>query len=195
MTLEISLLVSNSYELMGLKSLLCLHYKGDPQKICFLPANQPPSDERVSITFRDDVVTLTLPEYCGSTQSLLPRKNTATWHIPLLSRNCPLDDIAIKIKKILCLAGGADGQPTLENLQKCRSYTQLSETEYQVLVLIGQGLDRQRISRVLNRSQKTISTHYRNVSRKMGASNRAELYRYALFISRCGGGQGNTLFL
>lgn len=140
-------------------------------------------------------MTLTLPEYCGSTQSLLPRKNTATWHIPLLSRNCPLDDIAIKIKKILCLAGGADRQPTLENLQKCRSYTQLSETEYQVLVLIGQGLDRQRISRVLNRSQKTISTHYRNVSRKMGASNRAELYRYALFISRCGGGQGNTLFL
>lgn len=107
MTLEISFLVSNSYELMGLKSLLCQHYKGDPQKICFLPASQPPSDERVSITFRDDVVTLTLPEYCGSTQSLLPRKNTATWHIPLLSRNCPLDDIAIKIKNTLpCWRGG-----------------------------------------------------------------------------------------
>lgn len=195
MTLEISLLVSNCYELMGLKSLLCQQYKGDPQKICFLSNSQSPSAEHVSIIFRDDVVTLRLPASCGKSLRNGTQQTSSTWHIPLLSRNCPLDDVAIKLKKILCLAGSAGGQPPVENLQKCRSYTQLSETEFQVLILIGKGLDRPRISRVLNRSQKTISTHYRNACRKMGATNRAELYRYALFISRCGGEQGNTLFL
>ncbi len=195
MTLEISLLVSNSYELMGLKSLLRQHYRGDPQEICFLPASQPPSSEHVSIIFRDDVVTIHLPADGGCALGMTHLAAPSTWHIPLLSRNCPLDDIAIKIKKILYLARNEDGQFPIENLQKYRRYTQLSETEYQVMLLIGKGLDRQRISRVLNRSQKTISTHYRNVSRKMGATNRAELYRYALFISRCGGEQCNTLFL
>jgi DNA-binding CsgD family transcriptional regulator len=76
-----------------------------------------------------------------------------------------------------------------------KKYAQLSDTENDIMILIGRGYNSTDISRILNRSRKTISTHYRNASRKMGAANRAEFYRYASFIAKCGRDERNTLCL
>lgn len=195
MTLEISFLDSNIYEVLGLRSLLCQQYNGNLEEILFLSGEDQPSKDRPSIIFREDVVTMNLPFISPRQPVSGSVSSTLTWHIPFLSRKCSVDDLSIKIRKLLGLASTAAGLSYTDNMLKFRNYTQLSDTEYQVMILIGQGMNRQDISKVLNRSEKTISTHYRNISRKMGATNRAEFYRYAFFISRHGGERCNTLFL
>lgn len=61
MTLEISFLDSNIYEVLGLRSLLCQQYNGNPEEILFLSGEDQPSKDRPSIIFREDVVTMNLP--------------------------------------------------------------------------------------------------------------------------------------
>lgn len=56
----------------------------------------------------------------------------------------------------------------------------LSDREYQVLVMMAEGLTVTEIARRLHRSVKTISTHKTNIMQKMNFSNMAELFRYAI---------------
>ncbi|MFC6378154.1 helix-turn-helix transcriptional regulator [Tatumella terrea] len=195
MTLEIFFLDPNIYEVIGIKAIVCQQYPGDPADIRF------PSQEEFSlrsdarIIFRHEAITMKLPVLPSCRQQAVAGCPVMTLHVPFLSRKCPVDDFALKIKKILSIATSARRFPLADSLSKLTGYRQLSDTEYQVMILIGRGMTCQDISRALNRSEKTISAHYRNVSRKMGAANRAEFYRYAFFISRSGGDRRNTLFL
>lgn len=56
----------------------------------------------------------------------------------------------------------------------------LTNREREVLGLIGQGLSLAEIADRLYRSQKTIQTHRLSLGRKLGASNRVELARFAI---------------
>lgn len=51
---------------------------------------------------------------------------------------------------------------------------QLSDREKEVLTLLGKGLSRREVGRLLELSDSTIATHIRNVYRKLNISSRAE---------------------
>lgn len=59
-------------------------------------------------------------------------------------------------------------------------HNRLSDREYEVLLLLVQGLGVSEIARRLNLSVKTASTHKANILLKMGLANTAELVRYAI---------------
>lgn len=195
MTLEIFFFEPNIYEVIGIKAIVRQQYPGDPEDIRFPSPEEFPGKNSTRIIFRHEAITLQLPVLPACREPTAVVSPVMTLHVPFLSRKCPVDDFALKIKKILSIAMTGMGGPLTDSLSKLSGYRQLSDTEYQVMILIGRGMTCQDISRALNRSEKTISAHYRNVSRKMGAANRAEFYRYAFFISRSGGDIKNTLFL
>jgi DNA-binding NarL/FixJ family response regulator len=56
-------------------------------------------------------------------------------------------------------------------------HEQLSDREYQVLRMIGQGRTVSEIAAELFLSQKTVETHLRNIFRKLGVTSRVELAR------------------
>ena len=60
-----------------------------------------------------------------------------------------------------------------------KNYIQLSMTESKVVQLTGKGHSTTDISKILDRSEKTILTHRRNAIRKLGMFNRLEFYKYA----------------
>lgn len=55
----------------------------------------------------------------------------------------------------------------------------LSDTELEVLRLIGRGLSSREISELMNRSIKTIETHRSNIKEKLQLKNSLELVRFA----------------
>lgn len=59
-------------------------------------------------------------------------------------------------------------------------HTQLSEREYEVLCLLGQGHRIVAIAQRLNLSPKTVSTYRSRLLRKLGLHTNADLVRYAL---------------
>ena len=59
-------------------------------------------------------------------------------------------------------------------------HSRLSDREYQVFLLIVQGLGITEIGRQLSLSAKTVSTHKANILAKMNLHNSAELVRYAI---------------
>ncbi|HEY1843946.1 MAG TPA: helix-turn-helix transcriptional regulator [Buttiauxella sp.] len=201
--LNILLMESNYYQLSGL-SLLIFNQLTEEQAgdVCFLL----PSDERsrsiADIIFHDDMVTIHIinkRQLHRSKEAARKGTERITIHVPFLTKNETLNDISMKIGKILAIAK-ADYN-LLANREEAywkfglKKYAQLSDTENDIMILIGRGYNSTDISRILNRSRKTISTHYRNASRKMGAANRAEFYRYASFIAKCGRDERNTLCL
>ena len=194
MTLEICFTESNIYQVMGIKSLLYQYYHGDRADIHFVSSTRFRLENNAGIIFGEDVITMSLPVTSGHREVRDRHSTVMAWHIPFLSRNCPIDDIALKIKKLLNFVT-AVGAPFRGPLSKMKSYTQLSDTEYRILVLIGKGFDHHDIARMLNRSGKTVSAHYRCISRKMGAANRAEFYRFAYYIAGLEDERVNILFL
>jgi len=194
MTLEICFTESNIYQVMGIKSLLYQYYPGDKADIHFVSSTSFCLENSAGIIFGEDVITMSLPVVSGHREMKGQPSTVMTWYIPFLSRNCPIDDIALKIKKLLNFVTTV-GAPFRGPLSKLKSYTQLSEAEYRVLVLTGKGYHCHDIARMLNRSGKTVSAHYRSISRKMGAANRAEFYRFACYIAGLEDEPVNTLFL
>jgi two-component system invasion response regulator UvrY len=68
------------------------------------------------------------------------------------------------------LAGTTDALP----------HTLLSDREYQILLLIAQGISVSEIADELNLSVKTVSTHKTRLMQKMNTANVAELIHYAI---------------
>lgn len=194
MTLEICFTEPNIYQVMGIKSLLIQYYQGDSADIQFVSSTKFRLQNSAGITFGEDIITMSLPVNAGPLEINGLQPSVMTWYIPFPSRNCPIDDITLKIKKLLNFVT-AVGAPFYGPLSQPKSYTQLSDTEYRILVLIGKGFDHHDIARMLNRSGKTVSAHYRCISRKMGAANRAEFYRFAYYIAGLKDERVNTLFL
>jgi len=77
------------------------------------------------------------------------------------------EDVAEKLA--LQLMGG-DRQP----------HSVLSDREYQVFVMLAEGLSVSEIAKRLHLSIKTISTHKTNIMQKMNFANMAELVRYSI---------------
>lgn len=201
--LNILLLDSNYYQTSGL-SLLITNQLADESlgEVCFLLPSEEMSYDIANIIFQDDRVTIQINNQRNNEVSFdggYKENEKIIVHVPFLTRNLTLNDISMKIGKILAIA--RSDYNLLINKEEAywslglKKYAQLSDTENNVMILIGRGYNSTDISRILNRSRKTISTHYRNASRKMGAANRAEFYRFASFIARCGRDERNTLCL
>lgn len=204
--LNILLMDSNCYRGLGVKSLILSQLPSERLNDArFALSTDEMGKDDANIIFYDDFVTI----------NVLNRKkirsNSNRWlkdtrepeklslHVPFLARNQTLNDVSMKIGKILAIAT-ADYHAHFNKKDAywsfgLKKYAQLSDAETDIMLLIGRGYNSGDISRMLNRSRKTISTHYRNASRKMGASNHAEFYRYASFIARCGCNERNTLCL
>lgn len=203
--LNILLMDSNFYQLSGLSILIYDQLIRDGEDgVCFLLPIEQQNLHAADIIFRDDMVTVRIINKrrirpCAGSESVRKGPERITVHIPFLTKNHTIQDISMKIGKILAIAR-ADYNLILNKDEAywnlgLKKYSQLSDTENDVMILIGRGYNNSDISKILNRSRKTISTHYRNASRKMGAVNRAEFYRYASFIANCGQDERNTLCL
>jgi len=189
--LNILLRDSNYYRGLGVKSLILSQL-----------ANARLNEARFALSTDEMINVLNKKKIRNSSdrwhkENRVPEK--LTLHVPFLARNQTLNDVSMKIGKILAIAT-ADYHVHLNKEDTywsfgLKKYAQLSDAENDVMLLIGKGYNSGDISRMLNRSPKTISTHYRNASRKMGASNQAEFYRYASFVARCGCNERNTLCL
>jgi DNA-binding CsgD family transcriptional regulator len=68
------------------------------------------------------------------------------------------------------------GQP----FQSQRSVTELSDREFEVLQLLGQGKGTRQIADQLRLSIKTVDTHRANIKRKLNLRGASELVRYAV---------------
>ncbi|WPM84340.1 helix-turn-helix transcriptional regulator [Apirhabdus apintestini] len=198
--LKILLIDSNYYQMFGLSLLIYEQLSDEHLDVCFLLPSAKEHTDEPNIVFRNDMVTINIfnkRRIRGSSDT--PRKEKITIHVPFLSRKHTLNEISTKIRKILAIA--CADYNVLINKESAywyfglKKYSQLSDSENDLMLLIGRGYNSTDISKILNRSRKTISTHYRNASRKMGAANRAEFYRYASFIANCGRDERNTLCL
>ncbi|URQ60449.1 helix-turn-helix transcriptional regulator [Pantoea alhagi] len=201
--LNILLMDSNFYLISGLSALIFNQFTDvHKEEVLFLLPSQEKNHDIADIIFRDDMVTIRIfnqRSICASHGLGRKEDEGMTIHVPFITKNLTLDEISIKIGKILSIARAdynllVNREETYWNFG-LKKYAQLSDTENDVMILVGRGYDSTDISRILNRSRKTISTHYRNASRKMGAVNRAEFYRYASFIANCRRDERNTLCL
>ncbi|MEA5217564.1 helix-turn-helix domain-containing protein [Enterobacter cloacae] len=204
--LNILLMDFNYYRRLGVKSLILSQLPNERLNDArFTSSTDEMSKDDANIIFYDGFVTINVLNRkeirSNSDRWLKDTRNPEklTLHVPFLARNQTLNDISMKIGKILAIAT-ADYHLNFNKKDVywnfgLKKYAQLSDAETDVMLLIGRGYNSGDISRMLNRSRKTISTHYRNASRKMGASNQAEFYRYASFVARCGCNERNTLCL
>ncbi|ARJ42267.1 helix-turn-helix transcriptional regulator [Pantoea alhagi] len=201
--LNILLMDSNFYLKSGLSALIFNQFtEAHKEEVLFLLPSEEKNRDIADIIFRDDMVTIRIfnqRSICASHESGREGDEGMTIHVPFITKNLTLDEISIKIGKIISIARAdynllVNREETYWNFG-LKKYAQLSDTENDVMILVGRGYDSTDISRILNRSRKTISTHYRNASRKMGAVNRAEFYRYASFIANCRRDERNTLCL
>ena len=65
------------------------------------------------------------------------------------------------------------------------AFAQISARELDVLILIGEGLSYAEIAAHLHRSIRTIERHRDQLGRKLGATNRVQLARYAIRAGLC----------
>jgi len=201
--LNIAIMDADFYNLSGLSFLITEQISEEGLgNICFMIPSIKCGEKNSNVIFRDNTVTINF----FKTKDALQRCKTTdehsekvTIHIPFLTKNHTLYDLSIKIRKILEIAC-ADYNVLVNKEESIwnfglKKYRQLSDAENDVMVLMGRGFNSNDISRMLSRSPKTINTHYRNASRKIGVANRAEFYRYASFIAECGCNERNTLCL
>jgi DNA-binding NarL/FixJ family response regulator len=97
-----------------------------------------------------------------------------------LSKAAPLTSLGTLIREIVngnivtaLPPAEAAGTPTLPTSE------QLTTREYEILVLVAQGLTNARIGKRLWVTEQTVKFHLSNVYRKLGVSNRTEASRYA----------------
>lgn len=201
--LNVLLMDHDFYQRKGLSILI---YEQLAEKgycpVCFLLPSQEENQNLANILFRKDMVTIHVFNKIQNNNRddlIQEEPQKLTIHVPFKIRHQSLSDITIKISKILTIAK-SDYLSLINKDEVCwrfglKQYAQLSSTESDVMMLIGRGYDSTDISKMLKRSRKTISTHYRNASRKIGVSNRAEFYRFASLVASCQHGQRNTICL
>lgn len=85
-----------------------------------------------------------------------------------------LEDLVLAIETVLDGSLSFPAAATTEEAQPAEG-TLLTPKELQVLGLLSKGLSNLQIAEMLNISNKTVSTHKKNILRKTGASNLLEL--------------------
>ncbi|EXU76645.1 LuxR family transcriptional regulator [Erwinia mallotivora] len=187
---RISLHSDNFYYTFGLGHLIKeFNGRWNNSAFCFL------IDETVeevgnvaNVVIRDSMVSIRLRNGCNSWKKNNNSEWQATIHIPFTCRRHNVSEVMEKIKKILLIASmdyPAFISPENHKSIGLKKIKQLSLTECKILLLVGKGYNVGYISRILNRSEKTISNHCRNSIRKLGMLNRVEFYKYATFIAHC----------
>ncbi|MFQ5583892.1 MAG: response regulator [Calditrichia bacterium] len=97
-----------------------------------------------------------------------------------------LDNLITSVKKVF--AGEVAISASLSNLivqnslspKKLECHDALSDREFQVMCLMGSGVQLSEVARRLNISPKTVSGHRCKIMEKMGWKNNAEMMRYAI---------------
>ncbi len=199
--LNVLIVNSNYYQLAGLSELLWDALTDSQHDLFFLLSSCEQNNAEADIIFRDNMASINIfrnkpasPD--GSEEWRSGEKITV--HIPFGYKQDSLKNTLAKIEQILMIADldyQAFVSKDVYKMIGLKQYSQLSMTENKIMCLIGKGYSNNAISKILNRSAKTINTHYRNASRKTGLANRAEFYKYASFIANCGKKERNTLCL
>lgn len=198
--LQIVIDSNNAYFELGLQQLLSrINRRADSEddvslRFSLLPRDTPMPD----VIFRDFMVTIHIRHDIGSRTSKGQADISRTLHIPFICRTHNINDIILRIRKILLIASIGDEASTRTDIFKAaglKRYLQLSATENNIMLLTGKGHDASDISRLLHRSERTIGVHCRNAIKKMGMENRLEFYKYATWLARFGNSDEITLCL
>ncbi|WP_241622350.1 helix-turn-helix transcriptional regulator [Rosenbergiella australiborealis] len=196
--LVIRVIGEDAYFKLGILSLVHQHWEGKTNQICIATDDMPYFD--LCFDFHEEVVVIStslLTRRCSSL--IFSSQRWGDIYIPFNCRRYRLIQIEKKLAKILEIASckminEADLSFLITN-GEIKGYQQLSQSEFLIMTFIGQGLDCHCISKKINRSIKTIRTHYRSASRKLGFDNHADFFRFAKYISKNNQGVINTLCL
>lgn len=198
--LQIVIDSNNGYFELGLQYLL-LRMKNHNHQSDDVSLNFTLSKRDISlpdIIFREFMVTINIKHEPGTRKNHSLAEISRTIHIPFICRSHNMDDIILRIRKILLIASMGYGASTRTDIFKAaglKRYLQLSATENNIMLLTGKGHDASDISRLLHRSERTIGVHCRNAIKKMGMENRLEFYKYATWLARFGNSDEITLCL
>ncbi|WP_342754613.1 helix-turn-helix transcriptional regulator [Pantoea sp. MBD-2R] len=188
--LKILIVSDDIYFMKGLESLIFEVNGGLIKKrINFVMSRKYVASNDANIIFRGCLASVRMKKKECLWPSEMSASNNMTLHIPFSCHDDNLQGIMGKIKKLLLIASmDHSGSAAREKYKSIglKDFMQLSTTESKVMLLIGEGHNTELISKMLNRSEKTINTHYRNASRKLGMVNRIEFYRCASFIANSG---------
>lgn len=198
--MKISIESDNLFYKKGLEFLIpnLLKEQGT-EKVYFISSyTREEKNELTNIIFRDSSISINLfkeKTYSCETERFHFK---STIHIPFVCKKRNLADISWMIGKILLIANVSSEaffNGDFYQLTGLKKHEQLSLTETKIMLLIGRGNNSSTISRKLHRSEKTISVHCRNASRKMGLEKKADFYNYAKFIATCRRNERRTLCL
>lgn len=200
--LNILLSEGSYFQRLGLSQLITEQACQAQQDVFFLLTDNKDNANLANIIFYDDMVTINIfNRQCQHHCVECPCHSIGGMKIymPLFARSYSLDEISFKLKKLIIIADYhyCSIQKIEDILRRLglKKYSQLSVAERRIMQLIGRGYDYYNISRILGRSNKTVSTHCRNIIRKMGGVNHAQFYRYASLIARQGENEMTSLYL
>lgn len=188
----------DAYFKLGIVSLVIEQWNDDTKRVHVVPDDA--TTFHLSFDFHEEIVGIHAAYFTGI--SYLSDFTNSRWeyiYTPFNCRRNTLSQIEVKIAKILAISNWKIPKILdLANLivyNDIKRYQQLSSAEFMIMTLIGQGEDCHFISKKMNRSIKTVRTHYRSASRKLGFDNQAYFFRFAKYISKNSHGAINTLCL
>lgn len=109
----------------------------------------------------------------GTVLDITDRKRVATEGVGLLRR---IENLLASLDP----RTGAEGSPFSEDRGQGRGKARLTDRHREVLGLLAKGATVAQIAERLGISKETVMTHRRNLMRKLGLHNKAELIRYAI---------------
>lgn len=182
--LDINIVSDNLYFRYGIHGLIQDAIKGHEDKTLYFTFCVTGSDNRAhTLIFRDFMVSVNLRSPDCKSDGQQPYLAV---HIPFVCQLDKWEEIVIKIKRIILIARMTRDDFLKDDIFKnigIRRHSQLSVSETTIMYLTGEGKDINEISDILKRSERTVSTHYRNAMSKMGMKSRAMFYRYASQIA------------
>ena len=188
----------DAYFKLGIISLVIDQWAAKNKKVHIVPDDA--TTFHLSFDFYEEVVVIHATYFMGVPH--LSEFKEGCWgnlYLPFNCRRTTLAEIEAKIAKIVALSRWKVPKTfDLAHLiaqNDLKGYQQLSPAEFTVMTFIGQGIDCHLISKRMNRSIKTVRTHYRSACRKLGFDNQADFFRFAKYMSKNSQGTINALCL
>ncbi|CNG96724.1 putative luxR-family regulatory protein [Yersinia aldovae] len=177
----------NSFYELGLIYLLenCLKKESE---VGVINTDENTAVKNVNVIFKDHMVFVNLFKNDYTLSENTNNNPIVTLNILFNSSKLDIHSIVYTIGKIFNVAKLKYDKMIKTNVFKClglKNHSQLSSTEVKVVELTVEGNDIIEISRIMDRSEKTILTHRRNAIRKLGILNRLEFYNYISYIRDC----------
>ncbi|MFV8799373.1 helix-turn-helix domain-containing protein [Yersinia sp. LJYL362] len=193
--LNLAITSQNNFYELGLLSLIQNTFdKEGCENYLFIDSYENKDKFRANVVFKDLMVIINIYQESETIDNCPSSSNKPmmTLNIPFKSNQLDIYNIISKIKKIFVIARLSYFNITKHDAFKqlgLKSNIQLSITESKVVELTGQGHCVTNISKILKRSEKTVLTHRRNASRKLGMLNRLEFYNYASYMKNHSNGE------